>query len=170
MAKTKREYILATCFISGAAAILSLVSLGTQNWVVADGPWTVADLTGTNTIHYGLFEGTFRQQLASYPVTFQISSRYDFIQSVQFDINSSSIAVTCRLGLNICAMLCGQDNAARYTQLDNLYNNRNTSFENCPRVTTAYVANNFRTYNSYSNRVGTSGIVIDKILIAQILL
>lgn len=66
MAKTKVQFILGACFLSGAAAVLTLVSLGTQNWVQAD-----AELISTNTnelsyINYGLFSGLLEQNYGTH--------------------------------------------------------------------------------------------------------
>ncbi|RZC34173.1 uncharacterized protein BDFB_005225, partial [Asbolus verrucosus] len=48
MVKTKREYILATCFLSGAAAIISFISLGTEEWVTSDAITPVVCLLDEN--------------------------------------------------------------------------------------------------------------------------
>lgn len=61
MAKTKAQYILGACFLTASAAILTLVALGTENWVQSD-----VEYTGYNeiiSVHYGLFFGVLKQQI-----------------------------------------------------------------------------------------------------------
>lgn len=57
MAKTKVQYILGACFLSGAAAVLTLVSLGTQNWVQSDAELISTGSNELSYINYGLFSG-----------------------------------------------------------------------------------------------------------------
>lgn len=61
MAKTKVQYILGACFLSGSAAILTLVSLGTQNWVQSDAELTSTGNNELSEINYGLFSGLYKQ-------------------------------------------------------------------------------------------------------------
>ncbi|XP_063926646.1 uncharacterized protein LOC135140151 [Zophobas morio] len=90
MAKTKREYVLASCFLSGAAAIISFVALGTQEWVTSD---VANDIDGNvnpnEYVKIGLFGGVFHQETGTY-ATFELST-------------------VCAWDLNICAFLCGDD-------------------------------------------------------------
>ena len=76
MAKTKREYVLASCFLSGAAAIISFVALGTQEWVTSD---VANDIDGNvnpnEYVKIGLFGGVFHQETGVY-VTFELSSKF----------------------------------------------------------------------------------------------
>lgn len=63
MVRTKRGFILATCVLSGLGAILNLVALGTQQWVVSDGEFTLDQSVndGPSYINYGLFSGVLEQ-------------------------------------------------------------------------------------------------------------
>lgn len=61
MVKTKREYVLATCFLSGIGAILSLVSIGTQDWVTAKAELLSSPSDELSVVNYGLFSGVFEQ-------------------------------------------------------------------------------------------------------------
>jgi hypothetical protein len=85
MAKTKREYILATCFLSGAAAIISFISLGTDEWVTA-----IATLDGDsedNTYKFGLFGGIFKQRTIQI-VEFELTSKKKYTYQVNDVINN----------------------------------------------------------------------------------
>jgi hypothetical protein len=98
MAKTKREYILATCFLSGAAAIISFISLGTQEWVTAIAISEVDD--NENTFKFGLFGGIFKQ-LSITKAVYELTT-------------------VCAFGHNVCALLCGNN---MENNLEDLYNN-----------------------------------------------
>jgi hypothetical protein len=118
MAKTKREYILATCFLSGAAAIISFISLGTEEWVTA-----IATLDGDsedNSYKFGLFGGIFKQRT---------------IQIVEFELTT-----VCAFGYNICALLCGNE---MEKNLEDLYNN--ITFDNTNLCTDSVEARGFET-------------------------
>lgn len=65
MAKTKRGYILAACLLSGAGAVLNLVSLGTQNWVQSKAELLVLGSNELTYINYGLFTGVLEQNYGS---------------------------------------------------------------------------------------------------------
>ncbi|EFA10000.2 clarin-3 [Tribolium castaneum] len=121
MVKTKREYIFATCFLSGAAAIISFVSLGTQEWVTSPAILSSAANAGglrseneNDYLKFGLFSGTFNQTTAQ-PATYEMTT-------------------VCSFGLNVCALLCG-DNMEE--SLEKLYNGESDikSLE-CPKIVT----------------------------------
>jgi hypothetical protein len=85
MAKTKREYILATCFLSGAAAIISFISLGTEEWVTA-----IATLDGDsedNSYKFGLFGGIFKQSSIQI-FEFELTSKKKYTYQVYDVINN----------------------------------------------------------------------------------
>lgn len=64
MAKTKALYILGACFLTASAAILSLVALGTENWVESDAE-LVQVTDELSSINYGLFAGVLEQNYGS---------------------------------------------------------------------------------------------------------
>lgn len=66
MAKTKAQYILGACFFTAAAAILTLVALGTQYWVQGDAEILTSNSNNElSSINYGLFSGVLEQNLGS---------------------------------------------------------------------------------------------------------
>lgn len=105
MVKTKPAYILAASFTSAAAAVLSIISLSTENWVTAKGQFViVADIS---EIRYGLFTGTLIQSLGG--------------------IQRIPLYVTCLLSKNVCGYLCdsGHD---RQNDLEKLWDNEKVTF------------------------------------------
>jgi hypothetical protein len=116
MAKTKREYILATCFLSGAAAIISFISLGTQEWVTAIAISEVDD--NENTFKFGLFGGIFKQ-LSITKAVYELTSKKKFTYQV-YDVIKNVFAAVCAFGHNVCALLCGNN---MENNLEDLYNN-----------------------------------------------
>lgn len=76
MVRSKREFILATCFLSGIGAILNLVALGTQQWVVSDGEFTLESQVSDapSYINYGLFTGVLEQNYGTIAV-FELESK-----------------------------------------------------------------------------------------------
>lgn len=77
MAKTRREFILATFALSGIAAIMNFVSLGTEQWVVSESRFTLEGVqSGVSTIKYGLFSGTFQRVLEANKPIHVITSEY----------------------------------------------------------------------------------------------
>ncbi|KAG5864077.1 hypothetical protein JTB14_005899 [Gonioctena quinquepunctata] len=118
MTTSKRLLVFVSCGLSGIAALFSIISLATEEWVVTDSAMWVAQLDDSpNTIKYGLFEGTFRQKLPT-DLTLQIT-------------------MTCRVGDNVCAVLCAGNSAGRYNLLKQLYNNDVNATQddsNCPAV------------------------------------
>ncbi|XP_044271067.1 clarin-3-like [Tribolium madens] len=121
MVKTKREYIFATCFFSGAAAIISFVSLGTQEWItspaVVSSSASAAGLQSENEndyLKFGLFSGTFTQSTAQ-PAVYELTT-------------------VCLFDLNICALLCGSN---MENSLERLYKGEtNITALDCPRIAT----------------------------------
>jgi len=111
MVKTKAAYILATAFLSGIAAVLSFVSLGTEQWVVGEGKFHFADNEPLSEIHYGLFGGTYLRKVAG-PVNFEITP-------------------TCLLSENACAYLCREHKEAREDELKKVIDGNCESFT-CP--------------------------------------
>lgn len=73
MTKTKRQFVLGACFLSGAAAIISFISLGTQEWVVS-GTNTGNQTNPGGDLNFGLFGGSFRQ-IANLEKTFDWTSK-----------------------------------------------------------------------------------------------
>lgn len=79
MVKTKRGLILAASFVSGLAVVASLVSLGTENWVVSDGIYGNCSNSDLPRFEYGLFQGIYRFTLSTYstiPVSSKILTNY----------------------------------------------------------------------------------------------
>ncbi|CAH1155881.1 unnamed protein product [Phaedon cochleariae] len=107
MATTKRIYVFATCILSGIAALFTIISLATEQWVVSDSIQLVEgtndQMSQRNRVRYGLFQGTYFQTTPS-TFTFQLS-------------------MTCSLKENICAVLCTGDSEI----LSALYQGQNGS-------------------------------------------
>ncbi|KAB0794843.1 hypothetical protein PPYR_11682 [Photinus pyralis] len=106
MVKTKPFYILAASFTSAAAAILSIISLSTENWVTAKGQFVIIN-EPPSEIRYGLFTGLLIQSLGG-------SQRIP-------------LYVTCLVSKNVCGYLCdsGQD---RQDDLEKMWNNEKVPF------------------------------------------
>lgn len=77
MVRSKREFILATCFLSGIGAILNLVAIGTQQWVASDGEFIFdgANSESPSYINYGLFSGVLEQNYGGTNV-YELQSKY----------------------------------------------------------------------------------------------
>ncbi|XP_018575913.1 uncharacterized protein LOC108914564 [Anoplophora glabripennis] len=118
MATVKREFIFIVCILSAIGALLTLVSLVTEQWVVTDNAlWLSQGLTKPNTIKYGLFQGFYTQEEPS-PLTVQLT-------------------MTCLIGENVCALLCGKNDDERNELLRQLYNNDANAVQNndnCPTI------------------------------------
>ncbi|KAL3269601.1 hypothetical protein HHI36_008665 [Cryptolaemus montrouzieri] len=107
MVETKRSLVLLTCFLSGAACIISFVSLFTHAWVNS----TVDASNVNNYLNYGLFSGTFNQRIATN--------------------SSADVSMTCSYSKNVCAVLCADNREARKKILDQLYNGEKTNSISC---------------------------------------
>ncbi|KAF5303800.1 hypothetical protein FQR65_LT08136 [Abscondita terminalis] len=120
MVKTKREYVLASAFLSGIAVGLCLVSLGTTQWVVAEGKFT--NYTNeTNEIDYGLFSGIYLQRLGA---------------EQRFILYRNEIT-TCLISENVCAYLCAPSSEARKAEIEILFKNEKPTFTCSPIKTKA---------------------------------
>lgn len=113
--KTYQNLILATCVTSALAAIIGMVSLGTEDWVSAE--CNIAGSSSQNgVVNYGLFSGTYER----YVVT------TDFYQ----------ITITCNSEEQACAMLCGGTPESREAQLKRLIQNDDSLIfdGSCPKI------------------------------------
>ncbi|XP_045474102.1 clarin-3-like [Harmonia axyridis] len=123
MVQFKRSWVLSTCFLSGAASIISFVSLFTQGWINFDGRFSSqGDSDNTlSTFNYGLFGGTYYQRYGS---------------EIAVDIT-----MTCAYSHNICALLCAKNSDMRSKLLDDLYDGTLTSWNvrECPQTTSLTV-------------------------------
>ncbi|KAK9890708.1 hypothetical protein WA026_012057 [Henosepilachna vigintioctopunctata] len=117
MVANKRALVLATCFLSGTASILSLISLGTTGWIYSDIKLGSVESKPNSHINYGLFKGTFSQ-------TVGVTANID-------------ISMACSYGNNICAALCSGDSDRRSAILEQLHDNGETDWRmsECVRTT-----------------------------------
>lgn len=74
MAKTKPGFILATSMLSGIAAILNFISLGTQEWIVSEPISNPGNFI--SSVNYGLFGGTFIRRLAENIAVHELKSEF----------------------------------------------------------------------------------------------
>ncbi|KAF5296644.1 hypothetical protein FQR65_LT10184 [Abscondita terminalis] len=108
MVKAKRGYVFASALISAIAVGLSLVSLTTEQWVVAQGELGSAANEQLSQIKYGLFSGVYVQQLSG--------------------IQYFAIYATCLISKNVCAYLCSPTSEMRLQELKMLYRNEKPQF------------------------------------------
>lgn len=95
MVKTKPLYILATAFLSGAGAILSFISLGTQQWVTSEAKSLPDQSISGNEVNFGLFGGAFKQSIP-YPATTDLTSRcYIFFELFVIILLFSDMSAWC---------------------------------------------------------------------------
>ncbi|KAF5284308.1 hypothetical protein FQA39_LY04601 [Lamprigera yunnana] len=111
LANTVKSILSSHCFVSGIALVFSIISLGTDQWVLAEGKFETND--GPSKINYGLFSGTYKQNLGG--------------------IFYYEIYATCLGSKNVCAYLCTSTKEERKKELQALYNNVPTPFR-CPNV------------------------------------
>lgn len=132
MAKTKAPYILGACFLTASAAILTLVALGTENWVESDAE-LVSVSDELSYINYGLFVGVLEQNYGS-KTYYKLQSKWLHVLWWCFSDVIFFVA-TCLFSENICALLCGNTGDERTADLENLFKKENVSFNtNCPKV------------------------------------
>ncbi|KAK5644555.1 hypothetical protein RI129_005855 [Pyrocoelia pectoralis] len=109
MVKTKRAYVLATSFTSAAAALLSIVSLSTDQWVNANGRFIYESTSDElSEISYGLFTGTLIQRLGGSNVI-------------------PLYGCTCLISENVCGYLCNSG-SDRQNDLKKLLDNQNLTY------------------------------------------
>ncbi|XP_044754729.1 uncharacterized protein LOC123313783 [Coccinella septempunctata] len=101
MVQFKRSLVLSTCFLSGAASIISFVSLFTQGWVYFDGRFSSQSDKSITTFNYGLFGGTYYQGYGA--------------------LMAADISMTCSYSKNACAVLCAESSDKESELLDELY-------------------------------------------------
>ena len=74
MARTKRELIFVTFFTSGIAVVLSLVALGTNEWIYGSLEMINEPML-TSYVNYGLFRGVFTRSVSTV-INHSIISKY----------------------------------------------------------------------------------------------
>ncbi|GJQ87349.1 hypothetical protein Trydic_g17395 [Trypoxylus dichotomus] len=116
MAKTRPELIFVTFISSGIALILSVVALGTDQWVQADVNMTMSAVNRiTNRVNYGLFTGSYTRRVST-ESEFQLITN-ELHNNIMPSPKHLCSKVTCDFGENKCAMLCGNgDIRSEYLQ------------------------------------------------------